>query len=491
MGNFDARLIAPGEEQLAGALGKAMKAANRGNKYHANRMERDPEFWGRFARDVLRGPAEGRRRSCKGGRAVPEVVAGWWTDPAGRKHVRVIGRTRATSRYSNYGLRREGALRELPPWWHVYPEAVLGVRGRKEGERFLAVCRCGAVGTPESLGWMGDTCGPCFDRRADGGVPAGGFGQFPGWAAHVLRFGYTADGRHLVGQNLTGQLWRVGLEDGSTTASRKKMYAAIASLASTPEGTTFVMNNAAVVRWRTDADEVESVIPGRQFWGRIALAPDASRVALLGYQQAHTADLTAARPKYATHQPPTGFYALHFGASGSQLFGLFQDGALYALDPETLQPAVIREAFPNPLTGYSPPTDMVVARDGSAALVRRDQYSPRRVLIRHVPLPAGDAVDLQVPQWHQPTTLAYSPDRRHAITAEAEQGWVGFFEVASGKCLGFVRAVLEDVGWRNGQVEFAPDGTSLAVLYNNGGHENGATVAVWPWPDVLRAAGSV
>ena len=95
MANFDGRLIDPDEPALARALGKAMKAANRENKYHNNRMERDAAFWGRFARDVLRsGGAEGRRRSCKGGRAVPEVVTGWWTDPAGRKHVRVIGRTR-------------------------------------------------------------------------------------------------------------------------------------------------------------------------------------------------------------------------------------------------------------------------------------------------------------------------------------------------------------------------------------------------------------
>src|SRR5262249_32457271 len=154
MAVFDKRLIAPTEEELVDTLRKAMKFANRENQYGVNRMTRDAAFWGRFAQDVLRSAPEGRRRSCKGGRAVPEVVAGWGPEPAGRKHIRILGRTRLA--YTQ--LRGEVEMRSLPPWWHVYPEAVLGVRGKKEGEQYLAVCRCGAVGSPETLGWMGDTC---------------------------------------------------------------------------------------------------------------------------------------------------------------------------------------------------------------------------------------------------------------------------------------------------------------------------------------------
>src|SRR5262249_7905854 len=147
-------------------------------------------------------------------------VAGWWTDPAGRKHVRVVGRTRLA--YSR--LRGEVEMRSLPPWWHVYPEAVLGVRGKTEGERYLAVCRCGAVGTPEALGWMGDTCGPCFDRRAEGGIPSGGFGQFSGWAPHLMRFCFTADGQHIIGQNQSGGFCKVNREDGGATVARRRLY---------------------------------------------------------------------------------------------------------------------------------------------------------------------------------------------------------------------------------------------------------------------------
>src|SRR4029079_19048104 len=126
-----------------------------------------------------------------------------------------------------YGLRCESVMRELPPWWHVYPEAVLGARGKKDGERYLAVCRCGAIATPESLGWMGDTCGPCFDRQADGYPSAGGYGQFGGVPRYVVRFAYTADSRQLIGQNLAGQIWKVDRDDGWTETTRRKMVSTI------------------------------------------------------------------------------------------------------------------------------------------------------------------------------------------------------------------------------------------------------------------------
>src|SRR6266545_3254664 len=247
MAIFDGRLIDPTERELATTLGKAMKAANRENRYQTNRMSRDAAFWGRFAQDVLRSAPEGRRRSSKGGRAVPEVVAGWWTDPAGRKHIRIVGRTR--HRYAR--LRRETEMRELPPWWHVYPEAVLGVRGKKEGERYFAVCRCGKVGTPDSLGWMGDTCGPCFDRRADGGTPAGGFGHFSGWAAYQPRIGFSPDGRCLIGQSYRGTFWKVNRDDGTTVIAKRRSNSHITAMGVNDTATTMVMQEGSVYRWPT------------------------------------------------------------------------------------------------------------------------------------------------------------------------------------------------------------------------------------------------
>ena len=485
MATFDKRFIDPDEGALTGTLGKAMKAANRENQTLTNLMARDAAFWGRFAHDVLRSGPEGRRRSCRGGRAVPEVIAAWWTDPAGRKHVRIIGRTR--HRFAR--LRREVELRALPPWWHVYPEAVLGVRER-DAERYIAVCRCGALGTPESLGWMGDTCGPCFDRRADGGAPAGGFGQFGEWSPHLSRFGFSPDGRQLIGQHLSGAFRTVDRADGTSVVGKRKLGNLVIGMATTKTGAVVALHDGTVYRWQSGTRDLEIVLHSRRIWGRGALAPNGSRLTLLSYQQAFTADLTAAHPQYARRTAFEGFAALRYSPDGSRLLGTTYSGELKTLNVDRgTSDAVRRDAFDGLPGGFAAPTEFALASDGSGALVRRQSFYPSRVLVRHVPLEGGPTVDLKIPDWHQPTNLAYSPDGSYAITAEAESGWIGFWDVSNGKSLGFVRAVLEDLSWRGGQVEFSPGGEALAVAYNTGHSEHGTTIAVWPWPETLRVAG--
>ena len=485
MAIFDSRLIDPDETALARALGKAMRAANRENKLQTNRMTRDAAFWGRFARDVLRSEPEGRRRSCRGGREVPEVVAGWWTDPAGRKHVRVVGRTR--KRWTQ--LRGEVEMRSLPPWWHVYPEAVLGVRQKKEAERYLAVCRCGALGAPEALGWMGDTCGPCFDRRAEGGAVSGGFGQFSGWSPHVARFGFTADGRYLVGQHQTGGLQKVNRDDGTAATDKRKSVNYVMAVGTDPGGVTLAAQDGTVSRWREGADEAETLLSSRKTWGRVAMTPDGRRVALISYQDAYTADLTEPRPKWTRQPLPEGLYVIQYAPDGSRILATTVVGELRAVNPATMTSEVIRsDLCEGQAVGAGSPPEFVISRDGSSILVRRESYYPRGVSLRHMPIAGGKVVDLRVPDWHRATSFAYSPDGRFVVTAESEGGWVGFFDAASGKSLGFVRAVLEDKAWRSGQIEFAPDGGAVAVSYNTGHTDHGGTIAVWPWPDAMLAA---
>jgi hypothetical protein len=166
-------------------------------------------------------------------------------------------------------------------------------------------------------------------------------------------------------------------------------------------------------------------------------------------------------------------------------------GELRAVDTATMATEVIHANLcDGPQTGPGAPPEFVLSRDGASMLVRRESYYPRRVSLRHVSLADGKGVDLRVPDWHRATTFAYSPDGKFAVTAESEGGWVGFFDLASGKSLGFVRAVLEDTAWRSGQIEFAPDGSAVAVSYNTGQNDHGSTIAVWPWPDAMLAAGA-
>lgn len=485
-GVVDVRVIDPTEKQLATVLRKAHAAANRAVETHSPKLERDGEFWTRFARDCLRD-REGRRRSCRAGRQTPEVIAGWWSDPAGRRHFRVVGRMR--NRYNQ--LRREGELRGLPAWWQVYPESVLAVRGPKgDAVSYLACCRCGKVGTPESLGWMGDTCGPCFDRRADGGAVAGGFGHFPGWVAWQPRIEFSADGSRLVGAGLGNKLRVVDRLDGSAVNGRT-ITGAVVAVVALEDGFLFGYADGMVYRWDGAGAPVR-VAPKAPGWGRLVLSPDGARVVLLGPGGPHAADLTADKPQYVSVPPDAlgqTFTVSRFGPSGSRLFAITPAGELVALDPEKLTATVLRPNLFDGLVRYGFPHDLCVAPDGSAVAVVRETYYPAGHSVRIVPLADSPISDLPLPAWHRPNVAAFAPDGRHLVTADPQAGWVGFWRLPANRCLGFVRAVPEDPGYRGGQLLFSPDGAALSVVYSGLHQDRGSTVVVWPWPEVAAAVG--
>jgi hypothetical protein len=86
------------------------------------------------------------------------VAVAWWIDAAGRRHVRVRSAAAVRGRPAR------------PPLPCVYPARLFG-RHRDGRTDWLAACGCGVVGPPEALGWMGERCGPCHDRREDRAAP--------------------------------------------------------------------------------------------------------------------------------------------------------------------------------------------------------------------------------------------------------------------------------------------------------------------------------
>ncbi len=70
---------------------------------------------------------------------------------------------------------------------------------------WIAACGCGAVGTPDALGWMGATCGPCHDRREEGGSLAH---VRPGWLhgerSPFLALAFGRTGKYLAGIEADG-----------------------------------------------------------------------------------------------------------------------------------------------------------------------------------------------------------------------------------------------------------------------------------------------
>jgi hypothetical protein len=162
------KLIDPDAEQIVAALTETTAAANK--RCRARLLDDNPTKWQKFARDAAAKP-EGYAmfRGGRGGVPATQVLAAWWTDTAGRKHVVLRGR-RIEHQEAKRLLHKE-ELDTRPPLWHAYPEYVCRRTVGSESQ-IVCACGCGAVGTPESLGWMGETCGPCFDRKEEVGTGA-------------------------------------------------------------------------------------------------------------------------------------------------------------------------------------------------------------------------------------------------------------------------------------------------------------------------------
>jgi hypothetical protein len=171
----EAKLIDPTVDAIVSALTEAVGETNK--RCRARLLTDNPAKWRKFARAATTKP-EGYEmfRGGKGGVPATQVLAAWWTDAIGRKHVVLRGRRIEHDKARRLLQRDE--LDKRPPLWHAYPQYVCQ-RTIGEEMQLVCACGCGAVGTPEALGWMGETCGPCFDRREEIG-PAGLRTNLPG-----------------------------------------------------------------------------------------------------------------------------------------------------------------------------------------------------------------------------------------------------------------------------------------------------------------------
>ncbi|MBY0457341.1 MAG: hypothetical protein K2V38_08395 [Gemmataceae bacterium] len=171
----EVRLIDPDADAIVSALTTTTAQANK--RCRARLLADVPGKWQKFARAALKEP-EGYEmfRGGKGGIPATQVLAAWWTDAIGRKHVVVRGR-RVEHREAARLLSKKD-LDARPPLFHAYPEYVCR-RTVGDREEIVCACGCGAVGTPDSLSWMGPMCGPCFDRKEELG-PDGLRANVPG-----------------------------------------------------------------------------------------------------------------------------------------------------------------------------------------------------------------------------------------------------------------------------------------------------------------------
>jgi hypothetical protein len=164
---FEETLVSPPRQRLRETLAQAVTAANgRARKYRIVLSDAGLDAF----LDGVYATAEGRRTWAvpqRRGRPSSEAVGvAWWSDPVGRRHVHVAGR--------QHPILEAGCLfgDEDDVKWPlrlVYADGAVVERAAGR-ESLRVLCACGAHGAPAEVGWMGQECAACHDRREAGEV---------------------------------------------------------------------------------------------------------------------------------------------------------------------------------------------------------------------------------------------------------------------------------------------------------------------------------
>ncbi len=168
---FDHRLTDPTEVAVRAALKRACSTIN-GKRRTGTVNLNDSSLRTLGKRTVGEREGQYQHHGNRSSTDVGGLALVWWTNPGRRKLVRIRGWREPYRQWS--GMLDDPQMidqRELatrPMVWHLDPErmTVVDADGTRE---CVAVCGCGATGSPESLAWAGGMCGPCRDRIEEHG----------------------------------------------------------------------------------------------------------------------------------------------------------------------------------------------------------------------------------------------------------------------------------------------------------------------------------
>jgi hypothetical protein len=490
MTSYDRVLIQPARAELEQALGAAVTAAKGGGRLRLLRWPLDgcpafldevegrPEGWRQW------NGGEGRGRS---GASRAVVVLAWWTDAVGRKHYRVVGRRGNFTRpFLSNLLCPSGKPR--PPLWLVYPGYTF-IR-RSQGRRaFTAACACGAFGSPEEIAWTGSCCGPCRDRREEGGAsprawPDPGHVTLSCEGGLVDRVAFSPDGGTVLTASGSGSLRRVvALWDPLTGREETRLaedspdYLVCAAFH--PDGKAVVTGHdrGTVSQRDIGTGEVRASFGARFRVLALALAPDGSLIGLSNYRGLSLWGAASGEPLHDLRGGLTDVSALAFAPDGSTLAGGSRQGTVKLWEVATGQE---RAAFTRPSGAVS---GLAFSPDGRTLAVgveppyrpeAEGPSPPREVLLWDVNL---GRVRATLPGHPGGTRcVAFAPDGRTLATG-GDDHLVKLWDLVTGD----ERVALE---WHLGHVTsvaFSPDGRTLAT----GSHDG--TAKLWPC-EVLRPA---
>ncbi len=251
MQQYHAIRIDPTPSEVVAMLSAATAAAN---GFHEMRLlDDDDAKWRKFARTLEKSVAGSKEYVA--GKRLPtsQIVGSWWTDHIDRKHVVVRGRRLEDE--SAHDLIRRTRTDERPPLWHCYPDHLF-LKREGMSSIWLAACGCGTVGTPESLGWMGETCGPCYDQREELGPDALRHhrpGMLPAQHGTIHALAFDRDGKRVAAVEEGGyvSVWAL---DGILPTIRFRKYGNDAT------NVAFADNNSLIIAGPTSRGSALSIV---------------------------------------------------------------------------------------------------------------------------------------------------------------------------------------------------------------------------------------
>jgi WD40 repeat protein len=503
MTEVDQVLIAPARAELEAALAAAAAAVN--GRARERLLAWPPDDLRSFRKEIGAAP-EGYRQWVGGGgpqKRSPYGRAGlvrsaltvaWWSDHVGRRHVRLLGRRALLGLPALVHLmwpavpQRGGSVPPVPALALVYRDfTFLRVQGGQR--RVRVVCRCGVSGVPGAVGWMGDCCGPCHDRRqsGEGEAPAaaGAFTLRP--AGRVGALAFSPDGNMLlVGLSNRLLVWDVpgGRERFSLPCDRPVWEVAVAA-----NGSALVAaGNDRVWFWGglPEAPRPPDITSEGARPPSVALAPDGSALAFgadgLGVEVLRRpAGQLGWKGGRAAPRPQRCWQGdwvsnMTFAPDGTALAAAVhdEDWSVEARWSVRLWDAGAGRPLSRTFPSQRQLRCLVFAPDGGTLAVGAggtdDRVNPGPGEVELWDVRAGARMATLGPHTGVVTGVAFLPDGRRLLSADLIGGQVRLWDVTAGR----EDAVFE---WHQHPLaEFAlsPDGRWLAT------GDNGGFVRLWP-----------